>query len=228
LSHGDALARERFSIPQGVIYLDGNSLGAMPKATPERLRALMREEWRSDLIASWTKHGWIDLPMTVAAKLAPILGAKASELLVVDSTSVSLFKLLGAAVRARPGRTTILTQRHNFPTDLYVAQGLADMLGMALKTVAADEIAEAIDESVAVVTLTHVDYRSGASMAATAIWPLAAAINISMAGPAHQPISLSPTHCRTSCHLLSRAGWAIRIRSPLRKIIRPLGGSRGS
>ncbi|MDL2341408.1 MAG: kynureninase [Pseudomonadota bacterium] len=162
MSHGEALARERFSIPQGVIYLDGNSLGAMPKATPERLRALMREEWRTDLIASWTKHGWIDLPMTVAAKLAPVLGAKASELLVVDSTSVSLFKLLGAAVRARPGRTTILTQRHNFPTDLYVAQGLADMLGMTVKTVAADEIAEAIDESVAVVTLTHVDYRSGA------------------------------------------------------------------
>ena len=162
MSHGEALARERFSIPQGVIYLDGNSLGAMPKATPERLRALMREEWRTDLIASWTKHGWIDLPMTVAAKLAPVLGAKASELLVVDSTSVSLFKLLGAAVRARPGRTTILTQRHNFPTDLYVAQGLADMLGMTVKTVAPDEIAEAIDESVAVVTLTHVDYRSGA------------------------------------------------------------------
>ena len=162
MSHGEALARERFSIPQGVIYLDGNSLGAMPKATPERLRALMREEWRTDLIASWTKHGWIDLPMTVAAKLAPVLGAKASELLVVDSTSVSLFKLLGAAVRARPGRTTILTQRHNFPTDLYVAQGLADMLGMTVKTVAPDEIAEAIDESVAVGTLTHVDYRSGA------------------------------------------------------------------
>ena len=162
MSTGDALARERFSIPQGVIYLDGNSLGAMPKATPERLRALMREEWRTDLIASWTKHAWIDMPMTVAAKLAPILGAKASELLVVDSTSVSLFKLLGAAVRARPGCTTILTQRYNFPTDLYVAQGLAEMLGMTLKTVAADEIAEAIDESVAVVTLTHVDYRSGA------------------------------------------------------------------
>ncbi|MBA3670005.1 MAG: kynureninase [Sphingomonas sp.] len=162
MSSGDALARERFSIPQGVIYLDGNSLGAMPQATPERLRALMREEWRTDLIASWNKHGWIDLPMTVAAKLAPILGAKANELLVTDSTSVALFKLLSSAVRARPGRTTILTQRRNFPTDLYVAQGLADMLGLTLKAVAADEVAEAIDDSVAVVTLTHVDYRSGA------------------------------------------------------------------
>ena len=158
----DALARDRFSIPNDVIYLDGNSLGALPKATPERLRALMREEWRSDLIASWNKHGWIDLPATIASRLAPIVGARPTELLIADSTSVSLFKLLGAAVRARPGRRTILTRRGNFPTDLYVAQGLCSMLGLTLRAVEPEELLESIDADVAVVTLTHVDYRSAA------------------------------------------------------------------
>jgi kynureninase len=157
-----ALARERFSIPRDVIYLDGNSLGALPKATPERLRALMREEWRTDLIASWNKHHWIDLPATVAARLAPIVGARRSELLIADSTSVSLFKLLGAAVRARPGRGAVLTLRNNFPTDLYVIEGLCTMLGLELRAVEPDALAGAIDEDVAVVTLTHVDYRSAA------------------------------------------------------------------
>ncbi|QNN68638.1 kynureninase [Sphingomonas lutea] len=158
----EALARERFSIPNDVIYLDGNSLGALPRATPERLRALMREEWRSDLIASWNKHGWIDLPMSIAARLAPIVNAKPAELLIADSTSVSLFKLLAAAARARSGRKTILTQRRNFPTDLYVAQGLCDMLGLTLRAVDADAVRDSIDDDVAVVSLTHVDYRSAA------------------------------------------------------------------
>ena len=158
----NALARERFSIPNDVIYLDGNSLGPLPKATPERLRGLMREEWRSDLIASWNKHHWIDLPATVAARLAPIVGAKPGELVIADSTSVSLFKLLAAGVRARPGRGTVLTGTSNFPTDLYVAEGLCAMLGLELRTVEPDALAGSIDEDVAVVTLTHVDYRSAA------------------------------------------------------------------
>jgi kynureninase len=162
MDDASALARERFSIPRDVIYLDGNSLGALPKATPERLRALMREEWRTDLIASWNKHQWIDLPATVAARLAPIVGARPSELLIADSTSVSLFKLLGAAVRARPGRRAVLTLDNNFPTDLYVIQGLCTMLGLELRAVEPDALAGAIDEDVAVVTLTHVNYRSAA------------------------------------------------------------------
>ena len=157
-----ALARERFSIPNEVIYLDGNSLGALPKATPERLRAVVREQWRTDLIASWNRHGWIDLPTTVASRLAPIVGARPEELLIADSTSVSLFKLLGAAVEARPGRRTILTPRGNFPTDLYVAQGLAAMLGLTLRAVEPAALIDSIDDDVAVVTLTHVDYRSAA------------------------------------------------------------------
>jgi kynureninase len=157
-----ALVRERFSLPEGVIYLDGNSLGALPKAAPQKL-AEAQAQWRDDLIASWNKHGWIDWPVRIAAKLAPIVGAKPSELLIADSTSVCLFKLLAAAVRARPGRGTILSQQRNFPTDLYVAQGVADVLGVNLQTVAAADVLSAIDEDTAVVTVTHVDYR-GASV----------------------------------------------------------------
>ena len=157
-----ALVRERFSLPEGLIYLDGNSLRALPKAAPQKL-AEAQAQWRDDLIASWNKHGWIDWPVRIAAKLAPIVGARPSELLIADSTSVCLFKLLAAAVRARPGRGTILSQQRNFPTDLYVAQGVADVLGLNLQTVAAADVLSAIDEDTAVVTVTHVDYR-GASV----------------------------------------------------------------
>jgi kynureninase len=157
-----AFARARFSLPDGVSYLDGNSLGALPAAAPAELANTAERQWGEDLIASWTKHEWIDWPVQIAAKLAPIVGAKPNELLIADSTSVCLFKLLAAAVRARPGRRTIVSQKRNFPTDLYVAQGLADMLGLRLKAVDPDEIVGAIDADTAVVTVTHVDYRSAA------------------------------------------------------------------
>jgi len=155
-----AFARKRFRVPEGVIYLDGNSLGAMPTATPRALVNTAERQWGDDLIASWNKHGWIEWPTKIAAKLAPIVGAKPNELLIADSTSTCLFKLLAAAVQARPGRKTILSQRRNFPTDLYVAQGLAGMLGLTLKVIEPDEIIGAIDKDTAVVSLTHVDYRS--------------------------------------------------------------------
>lgn len=157
-----AFARDRFRLPEGVIYLDGNSLGALPVAAPVALANAADRQWGDDLIASWNKHEWIDWPTKIAARLAPIVGAKPSELLIADSTSVCLFKLLAAAVRAQPDKRTILTQRQNFPTDLYVTQGLAEMLGLTLKTVAADEVLDAIDDDTAIVTLTHVDYRSAA------------------------------------------------------------------
>jgi kynureninase len=122
----------------------------------------MTQQWGKDLIQSWNKHGWIDWPNNVAAMLAPIVGAQPKELLIADSTSVCLFKLLTAAARARPERRTILTQQGNFPTDLYVAEGVAEMLGLELKAVPADSIAKALNRDTAVLTLTHVDYRSGA------------------------------------------------------------------
>jgi kynureninase len=155
-----AFARDRFRLPEGVIYLDGNSLGALPVATAERLARVTTREWGADLIGSWNKHDWIDAPARVAARLAPIVGARPSELLIADSTSVCLFKLLAAAVQARPDRRTILTQQRNFPTDLHVAQGLAELLSLTLKAVPAEEVMGAIDADTAVVTLTHVDYRS--------------------------------------------------------------------
>jgi kynureninase len=179
-----AFARERFNIPDGLTYLDGNSLGALPAATQPRLDELVADEWGKDLIASWNKHSWIGAPQRVAAKLAPIVGAKPDELITADSTSVCLFKLLAAAVRARPDRRVILTQEGNFPTDTYVAAGLAEMLGLELRRAAPDDVAGMIDETVAAVTLTHVDYRSGAkfdmaainraarSAGTTAVWDL--------------------------------------------------------
>jgi kynureninase len=157
-----AFARERFRLPEGIIYLDGNSLGPLPKAAPAALAQTVERQWGCDLIVSWNKHGWIDWPTRIAAKLAPIVGAKPTELLIADSTSVCLFKLLTAAVQARPGRRTVLTRKRNFPTDLYVAQGLAEMLGLTLRCVEPDEIIGATNSDVAVVTLTHVDYRSAA------------------------------------------------------------------
>ena len=154
--------RERFVLPEGVIYLDGNSLGALPKSASSHLADVVQQQWGHDLITSWNKHAWIEWPQRIAARLAPIVGAKPNELLIADSTSVCLFKLLAAAAAARSGRRTILTQKRNFPTDLYVAQGLAEMLSLQLKTVTPEEIADAIDDDTAVVTLTHVDYRTGA------------------------------------------------------------------
>jgi kynureninase len=192
-----AFARERFRLPDGVIYLDGNSLGALPAATAGQLAQVTEHQWGDDLIASWNTHGWIDWPTRIAAKLAPIVGARPSELLIADSTSVCLFKLLAAAVAARPGRRAILTRQRNFPTDLYVAEGLAGMLGLTLKAVPADELAAAIDGDTAVVTLTHVDYRSAAihdmaainaaahAAGALTVWDLshsAGAIQLDLAG----------------------------------------------
>jgi kynureninase len=163
LDAADPLApcRDRFALPEGVIYLDGNSLGALPRATATVVATTIEREWGGDLIASWNKHDWIGAPQRIGDRIAPLVGAKAGEVLVGDSTSVNLFKLLAAALEARPGRAVILSETGNFPTDLYIAQGLGRLAGASLLTVEAEAIEAAIDEATAVVTLTHVDYRSG-------------------------------------------------------------------
>jgi kynureninase len=154
--------RERFVLPDGVIYLDGNSLGALPKATSPYLFDVIERQWGEDLITSWNKHGWIEWPQRIAARLAPILGAKPNELLIADSTTICLFKLLGAAIAARPGRKVLLTEEGNFPTDVYAAEGLIKLFaGLELKAVPAAELAAAVDAETAVLFLTHVNYRSG-------------------------------------------------------------------
>jgi len=154
--------KARFQLPAGVIYLDGNSLGALPKATPERLRRTLEEEWGGDLIASWNKHDWIGAPARVGAKIARLIGAKPSEVVVADSTSVNLFKLLVAAMGVQGGRRVILTEPDNFPTDGYIAEGVAGLLnGCALRTAPAAELEAAIDDDTAVVLLTQVHYKTG-------------------------------------------------------------------
>ena len=164
LDAADPLAhcRDRFALPDGLIYLDGNSLGALPRATGAAIGEVVERQWGEQLITSWNRHGWIDAPATLAARLAPLIGAAADEVLVCDSTSVNLYKLLAAALAARPDRHVILTERQNFPTDLYIAEGLAKQLpGVELKAVERADIAAALDDQVAVLMLTHVDYRSG-------------------------------------------------------------------
>ena len=166
LDRADPLApfRDRFILPEGVVYLDGNSLGPLPRDTPGRVAAAVEAEWGQGLIRSWNDAGWIDLAARVADGIAGIVGAPPGSVVVADSTSVNLFKLLGAAITMRPGRRVILSERGNFPTDLYVAQGLAAFVaaGHTVRTVAPDEIAAAIDEDTAVVMLTHVNYHTGA------------------------------------------------------------------
>ncbi|HYH38837.1 MAG TPA: kynureninase [Azospirillum sp.] len=164
LDAADPLAgrRERFDLPDGVIYLDGNSLGALPRATPDHVGRVVREEWGRGLIRSWNSAGWIDLPQRVGDKIGRLVGAAEGQVVVADSTSVNLFKALAAATRMRPGRRVVLSERGNFPTDLYIVQGLADLADVALRMVEREEIPSAIGADTAVVMLTHVDYRTGA------------------------------------------------------------------
>jgi kynureninase len=157
-----AFLREAFALPSGVVYLDGNSLGALPRATAGRLREVVEREWGEQLIRSWNESGWIDLPARVAARIAGLVGAAPDEVAVADSTSVNLFKLLAGALRLRPGRRVILSEAENFPTDLYVAQGLASLVAdVELRLVPRAELAAALDERVAVLMLTQVDFRTG-------------------------------------------------------------------
>ena len=155
--------RDRFALPDGVIYLDGNSLGAMPSATPKRVLEVVEAEWGRDLIRSWNLHGWIDIQKRIGAKIGRLIGALEGETIVADSTSINLFKTLAAALELRPERRVIVSERSNFPTDLYMAEGLIRhlRLGHTLRLVEADEIDAAIDDDVAVVMLTHVNYRTG-------------------------------------------------------------------
>ncbi len=184
----DALAplRDQFSIPPGLIYLDGNSLGVLPKAAPARVAQVVQQEWGQGLIRSWNAAGWMNLSQRVGDKIARLVGAAPGELVVADSTSVNLFKVLSAALHLargphgsptapngeaasaaihRPQRHVILSERSNFPTDLYIAQSLAQQHGGTLELLEAEEIparlAGARGQDVAVLTLTHVNYRTG-------------------------------------------------------------------
>jgi len=158
-----ASLRDRFEIPEGVIYLDGNSLGCLPKATPERIETVVREEWGRDLIRSWNTADWINAPRRVGAKIARLIGAGADEVVAADSTSINVFKALSACLQLNPERTTLLSERGNFPTDVYMMQGLSVLSGGRIETrlVDGEDIVGALDETVAALLLTHVHYKTG-------------------------------------------------------------------
>ena len=157
--------REQFALPQDVIYLDGNSLGVLPKATLQRVQQVVREEWGEDLVRSWNSAGWITLPQRVGDKIARLVGAAPGELVVADSTSVNLFKVLSAALAivqaSSPERRVILSERSNFPTDLYIAEGVAREHGCELLLCEPHELEGLLDERVAVLMVTEVNYRTG-------------------------------------------------------------------
>jgi kynureninase len=158
-----APCRARFVLPPRVIYLDGNSLGAQPATTAGRMARLL-QDWERDLIAGWNRHDWIGWPRRLGDRIARLIGAEPGEVVVADSTSVNLFKLLAAALDLASGRRTILSEADNFPTDLHVAQGLSRLLGdrARVRTVEAGALQAALDTDVAVLMLTHVSYRTGA------------------------------------------------------------------
>lgn len=159
--------RGRFHLPDGLIYLDGNSLGPLPRDTVARLGEVVEREWANDLIGSWNVNRWMEMPERVGARIAALIGARPDEVVATDSTSVNLFKLLAGAVRQGldlgQGRCVILAEQDAFPTDLYIAEGVRRFLGdpVELVRVPGDRIVSAIDERVAVVLVGHVDYRTG-------------------------------------------------------------------
>ena len=167
MDQNDPLAKKvaAFQLPVDLVYLDGNSLGCLPLAAKQRAREVVEQQWGQDLIKSWNLHQWIDLPVSAGEKIGGLIGAAPGQTICCDSVSVNLFKLLSAALMMQPGRSVVLSQRGNFPTDLYMVQGLARLLGddkCTLRLADDDDIASAMDDSVAVVLLSHVNFRSGA------------------------------------------------------------------
>jgi kynureninase len=172
--------RDLFDLPAGTVYLDGNSLGALPRSVPERLSRVVSEEWGRDLIGSWNTAGWIDLPRRVGDRIAALLGLPEGSVWVSDSTSVSLFKTMVAACRLRPGRDVVVVERATFPTDGYIAASVARMLDLELRWAESDRVEEAFDERVAMACLTHVDFRTGAMFDAASVTSAAHAVGALM------------------------------------------------
>ena len=158
--------RALFSVPPGLIYLDGNSLGVMPKTAAARAAQVVSQEWGQGLIRSWNTAGWFDLPQRLGNQIAPLIGAGQGEVVATDTTSINLFKVLSAALSIatadHPSRRVLVSERSNFPTDLYIAEGLCAERGYTLKLVEPEEIAGALNSDVAILMLTHVNYRTGA------------------------------------------------------------------
>lgn len=157
------LRKDLFDLPDGMVYLDGNSLGPLPRQAPERVERMMREEWGANLIKGWNVDGWMAQPTRVGNRIARLIGAAEGSVTMGDTLSIKVFQALDAGRQLKPERRVILSDTGNFPTDLYMAEGLIKALGQGyhLKTVAPEEVEDAITQDVAVVMLTHVDYRTG-------------------------------------------------------------------
>lgn len=153
--------RSLFDLPEGTVYLDGNSLGPLPRAVAPRLADVVAREWGRDLISSWNTAGWIDLPRRVGDRVASLLGLPSGSVWVSDSTSVSLFKTMVAACRLRPGRDVLVVERSTFPTDGYIAASVARMLDLELRWADPARVEESFDDRVALACLTHVGFRTG-------------------------------------------------------------------
>ena len=159
-----AHCRDRFTLPEGVLYFDGNSLGALPKTAAADIDRVVREEWGQGLIESWLDADWFFLAREAGDAIAPLIGASEGEVIVADSTSVNLFKLAASLLRRGEGRRNVVTERCNFPTNVYILEGLVDLLEkrFALALVEPESIAGSIDDDTALVVLTHVNFRTGA------------------------------------------------------------------
>ena len=194
-----AATKRLFDLPKGMIYLDGNSLGPLPRAVPDRVAHVVRQEWGHMLITGWNKAGWMDLPRGVGDRIARLIGAEPGHVVMGDTLSIKVYQALASALEMNPERRVILSDTGNFPSDLYIADGLCRTLGRgySLRTVAPEEVMDAIDETVAVTLITEVDYRTGRrhdmaaitarahAMGALTVWDLAhsaGALPVDLAG----------------------------------------------
>lgn len=196
------LRKERFILPDGIIYLDGNSLGPMPVDVPARVAGVMTEEWAQMLIRGWNKAGWMAMPGDVGTAVGRLIGAPAGSVVMGDTLSIKVYQALASAVKMRPERRVILSDTGNFPSDLYMAEGLVGLLGQGyvLRTVAPEDVAGAIGDDVAVVMLTEVDYRTGRMHDMKAVTEMAHASGAVMLWDlAHSagalPVDLTVAHC---------------------------------
>jgi kynureninase len=174
--------RHQFTLPEGVIYLDGNSLGVLPNTAAARVAKSVTEEWGQGLIRSWNTAGWFDMPQRLGNKIAQLIGAAPGEVVATDTTSINLFKVLSTALSIAsidaPERKVLVSERSNFPTDLYIAEALCKERGLTLLLVDADDLAAALTPDVAVLMLTHVNYRTGAMFDMQAITATAHAAGV--------------------------------------------------
>jgi kynureninase len=165
--------RDLYVVPDGLIYLDGNSLGVMPKSVPDRIARAVNEEWAQGLIRSWNAAGWYEMPQRLGDKIATLVGARAGEVVATDTTSINVYKVLSAALTIAgakdASRRVIVSERSNFPTDLYIAQALCRERGFELRLVDDAQVLPALQRDVAVLMLTHVNYRTGAMHAMSAL-----------------------------------------------------------